>query len=309
VASDVAVGRPTWLGQLRVGALVGLEPEILDAGYEDGLTKGGVYLAADGAHGRRHVLGWVTLRHEDLTERSVLVFNNFIPVDRKLFVYQALEYDLEGPGGLGGDELTYLFVNARVAPVKLLEVQATYHRGRSIDARSITEDILDGRPVDPARLDGLLFESARARISVLPVRGLRLWIEGGRDRNDRSDEWSDRLGFGLWCNDVLGTGFDLTASHSEIDRSDRSYDATSLSVGRSLGARVYVSLDSASSLSVFIVGSDEEGVVEARPESERYAVSVNTTLSRRFSLLLTGELFDHGDFEEIRALTGLSIRF
>lgn len=296
-------------GQFRFGLYGGLEPKIREAGYVDDIMKGGVYVAVDGSHGRRHVLGWTMIRNDDLTERSVITFNNFIPVARKFFLYQGLQYDTEGPAGLGDSQLSYFFTNIRYAPVRLIEFQGTYHRGRSIDARSITDDVLDGRPVSPERLDGLLFESGRFRVTLNPWRRVRFWAGYGRDRNNRDDEWSDRLNYGFSVNDILGVGLDLTASNSRIDRLDHEYDSTYVSLGKTLGRRVYLTLDYNTSLSIFHYSDGDGGYVELRPESERWALSMNANISRLFSLLLVAEFMDHDDFEEVRALTGLTFRF
>ncbi len=307
--AEVRTRNVSSFGQWRFGLFAGLEPKIREAGYVEDLEKGGAYVALDGSHGRRHVLGWVTIRNQSLTERSVVVFNNFIPVGRKFFLYEALEYDLEGPAGLGRSELTYLFTNVRYAPARVVEFQGTYHRGRSIDARSITDDVLDGRPVDPGRLSGLLFESARFRVTVNPWRRLRVWAGVGQDRNNRSDEWNDRIDYGFSLNDIFGVGLDLTASNARTDRVDTSYDSTYVSLGKTLGRRVYLSLDYITSLSVFHYADGDGGFVEVRPESSRYGLSLNANLSRRFSLLLVGEWMDHDDFNEVRVLTGLTVRF
>ena len=309
VFGEYRTPKVTSFGQWRFGLFAGLEPKIRDAGFVDGVEKGGVYAAVDGGHGRRHVLGWVTIRNEGLTERSVVVFSNFIPVKRKFFLYQALEYDLEGPAGLGKDELTYFFANLRYSPVRALDLQGTYHRGRSIDTRGIADDVLDGRPVNPDRLAGLLYESARFRVTVNPWRYVRIWGGYGRDKNNRQDEWSDRLEYGLSFNNIGGLGLDFTARNSEIDRSGTSYDTTYVSFGKTLGRKVYLSLDYVSALSVFQFDDGDGGLIEIRPESDRYSLSLNANLSRTFSLLLVGEWMDHDDFEEFRALTGLTIRF
>jgi hypothetical protein len=296
-------------GQFRFGLFAGVEPKIREAGYVDGITKGGVYVAVDAAHGRRHTLGWVQIRNEELTERSIVVFNNFIPVGRKFFFYQALEYDLEGPAGLGDSELSYFFANIRYAPVRLIEFQGNYHRGRSVDARSITDDVLDGRPVDPERLQGLLFESGRLRVSVNPWRWVRFWVGYGQDRNNRDDDWNSRTNVGLSLNNIAGIGLDFTASTSRIDRMDRDYDSTWVSLGKTIGRRFYVSVDYLTSLSVFQYHDSEGGTIEIRPESERYSLNLNANISRMFSLLLVAEWTEHDDYEEVRALTGLTFRF
>ena len=73
-----------------------------------GVSKYGAYVALDGDAARRHVLSFVTLRDSGLTERSVILFNNYLPLGRKFFLYQAAEYDLLGPAGQGSGHLTYL---------------------------------------------------------------------------------------------------------------------------------------------------------------------------------------------------------
>ena len=98
-----------------------------------------------------------------------------------MFIYQAAEVDLSGPGGEGSGGLTYFFVNARVAPAKRADIQFTYHRGRSIDARSITDDLLNGRPVPAKTLDGFLFESIGARLTVEVAKGVRVFAGYGQD--------------------------------------------------------------------------------------------------------------------------------
>jgi len=297
------------LGRFRFGLFAGGEPEIRDASYVDNVLKGGVYVAVDGGGGRRHVLGWTLIRNDSLTERSVVTFSNFIPVNRAFFLYQALEYDLEGPGGMGSSELTYFFTNLRWAPTRLVQIQGTYHRGRSIDSRSITDDMLDGRPVAPDRLAGLLFESGRMRLTISPLRRLRFWVGYGRDRNNRDEDWNDRTDYGVWISDIGGSGFDLRASNATVNRGDSTYDNMYVSLGKGLGPKVYVSLDYITSLSIFHYSAGDGAVIEVRPESQRYGLSMNVNLNRTFSLLLTGEMMNHDDFDEMRVLTGLTVRF
>ncbi|MFH1574845.1 MAG: hypothetical protein ABIG68_12740, partial [Acidobacteriota bacterium] len=102
---------PLGLGEMRVGAFYGLEPKIMKAGYVSNVQKFGGYLTLDGGGTRRHVLGYVNIRNQGLTERSVLVFSNYIPIKREFYLYQAMEYDLQGPAGQGRARLSYFFAN------------------------------------------------------------------------------------------------------------------------------------------------------------------------------------------------------
>jgi hypothetical protein len=64
-----AAGSATRAGRLRAGAFGGLEPQVYEARYVPGVRKFGGYVALDGDHARRHVLGFVDVRHASLTER------------------------------------------------------------------------------------------------------------------------------------------------------------------------------------------------------------------------------------------------
>ena len=276
----------TAFGLVRVGLFAGLEPERHEAGYVEDVRKGGVYAAVDGSHGRRHVLGYVMVRNSDLTERSVVVFNNYVPVARTFHLYQALEYDTKGPGDLGEAELSYFFANLRYSPAKIVDLQATYHRGRSVDSRSITRDQLDGRPVSPEALEGLLFESSRLRITVHPTRHLSLWATYGQDQNNRGDASRDRLQFGASARNLFDSGFDITLASSQTSNGDDSYDSLHASIGTGVGSRVYLSLDYNESLAVYHYDDGDGGTIEVHPESSRYSLSSNLNLNRTLSFLL-----------------------
>ena len=298
----------TILGTIRIGLFGGVEPDRFDAGWDSDVTKAGGYVAVHGDRGRRHVLGYVRMENDSVTERSVVVFNNFVPVGRKLFLYQAAEYDLEGPAGLGDSDLTYLFANLRYSPARIVQLQGTYHRGRSVDTRTITEDHLAGRPIPVEALDGFLFEATRVRVTVRPLRLLSVWVSWGHDRSNRDDEPRDRIGGGFSLRDILGAGFDLTATRSEIDHGSEAYDATYASLGRSFGLRLYLSLDYHQSLAIYVYDTDG-GTVTVRPDTRRYAVSANANLGRRYSLLLTLEQVDGDGLDTNRALVGTTVRF
>jgi len=136
----------TPLGSWRFGLFAGLEPEFYEGGFAEDVRKGGVYAALDGARGRRHVLGWVTIQNSDLTERSVVVFNNYLPLARTFNMYQGLEYDTQGPGDLGDSDLSYFFINLRYARSRSSTCrEPTTAADRSTPARSPATSSTAGR--------------------------------------------------------------------------------------------------------------------------------------------------------------------
>ena len=293
----------------RAGLFGGLEPLHFDTGYASGVRKGGIWAAYDGHAARRHVLAFVAIQNEGVKERSVISTTNFIPAGKSFFLYQIAEYDLHGPGGSGSGDLSYFFATARVLPVAAVELQLNYHQGRSIDARSITNDIVDGRPVDPRLLEGYLFESVGGRVSVNVSRTVRVHAAYAQEKNNREDTAYPRVSGGVSVRDVLGSGVDVTTYASRVDRELGPYTSVYASIGRSLGTRWYVSADYTSSLSVLRITSGGGSVVETRPQAERYGLSTQVNLGRRFSLFLNLERLEEDTAHEDRLATGLSVRF
>jgi len=294
----------------RAGAFGGAEPDILDVGYVPGIRKLGAYFAVDGNGAERHVLGYVNIRNQGLTERSVASMTNYLPLGQSVFIYQAAEVDLAGPGGKGRGGLTYVFANARVAPARWADLQLTYHRGRSIDARAITDDIRNGRPVPAKALDGFLFESAGARLTVQAARGVRAFVGYGRDKSDRDTEPMNRLSFGVYSSNLLGTGLDVNVTDYRYRRgSTSSYDSWYVSVGRSAGSRVYLSGEYTTSLSVLRYAREDGFLIENRPHTDRFGASANISLSRTLSFLVVADYTRDEGYKEARLLSGLSVRF
>ncbi len=300
---------PWGIGRLRAGVFGGLEPKILDVGYEKGIRKFGGFLALDGDNARSHVLGYARIQDSGRTERSVLTMTNFVPVGQKFFFYQGAEYDLVKPGGAGRSGLNYLFVNARYAPVSALEFQVLYHHGRSIDARTITQDILNGQPVDSRTAEGFLFESAGGRITVEVLRGTRLIAGYSREKDNQSDRAYGRTTLGLWSTNVLGTGFDVTVTDSRSNRPGGAYDSWYASLGRNLGKRFYLSAEYTTSLSILQLYNTDGVLVETQPRSKRYSLYGLWNVDRHFSLMLTGERIREDTVTDNRLLLGLVYRF
>lgn len=295
--------------RLRVGGFFGYEPKILDFEYVPNVKKFGGYLAVDGQGSRRHVVGLVSIRNSGFTERTVLTTTNFLPVGRDFFLYQGAELDLVGPAGRGSGKLSYLFTNARYRPLSFLELQGTYHRGRSTDARTITQDHIDGRPISPQALEGLLFESAGGRAWVTFPGRIRLFGGYASSKNNRNDSSTGRTNYGLIIPDLLSSGLDVNISGTRMKRAGSSNDSWNFSMGRNLGRRVYLSGDYTSSLSVLKVLGSQNIIIETRPRLQRYMLSSIIRLSRILSLTLTAEHLRDDDVRETRVMSGLVYRF
>jgi len=299
---------PWAAGRLRVGVFGGLEPKILDAGYAKDVKKFGGYVALDGDGARSHVLGFVQIRDAGLTERSVLTMTNFIPGGTTFFLYQGAEYDVEKPGGLAKAGLNYLFANVRWAPASWIELQGLYHHGRSVDARTITQDQLNGVPVDARTVEGFLFDSAGGRVTFRITPSLNVYAGYSRERDNRDDRSYGRTNLGLFAGNVLGSGLDVVVSDYRSDRPGGAFDSWYASLGRNLGPKLYVSADYSTSLSrlTFVSG---DVTIQSRPKTKRYSLYGLWNVDRHFSLMLTGEQLRDDTTRSNRVLLGLMYRF
>jgi hypothetical protein len=134
--------------RFRAGGFMGLEPKSFDVGYVPDVRKQGVYLAVQRGFLQRHVVGYTRVQQGSMIERSVLSTTNFLPIKRVVNVYQAAEYEVRGPAqGTAQRGLSYFLANVRATPLAGIELLGTYNRGRALDARQLTADLISGRPL------------------------------------------------------------------------------------------------------------------------------------------------------------------
>lgn len=297
------------LGRWRGGLFGGLDPNVYTLGYGDGVRKLGGYAVLEGARGRRHVAGYVNVHNGEMTERSVLSVANFVPAG-PLFVYQVAEYDLAPvAGGHGHDGLAYLFGTARLSLGRRLELQGTMNRGRSVDARGLSDDIQAGRPVTQQAVDGLLYESYGGRVSGEILPRVRTYVGYSRDRNNRADAPTGRWQAGGFAGDLFGSGVDVTVSASRMRGPAGAYHSTFVSAGRELGRRIYATAELSTALSLVRFLRWDGFVVETRPTTKRFGGNATLQLWRSTSSFVSLEhTRDGDDYREWRALTGLTVR-
>ena len=295
--------------RFAAGAFSGAEPLVYDTGYAAGVRKYGGYVSLQRGFMQRHVVGYARIQQQGVTERELLTFTNYIPGRSGFFLYQAAEVDLKGPAnGVATGGLTYFLANGRVSAGPRVELNGTYNRGRSLDARRLTDDVLNGRPLTPEAVQGLQYETTGGRVILKVARQTDVWGGYYRDRNNRDDAATGRLTVGGHAGDVMGTGLDLSGNLARHDRPTGPYTSTYLSVGHSIGRSWYVSGDYSTSLSVIRFVRSDGVVIETRPSTRRYSGNLNATLDRHFSLMLVVDYTQDEGYRELRLLSGLTYR-
>jgi hypothetical protein len=295
--------------RIRIGAFSGLEPVLYDTGYESGVRKHGGYLAIERGFLRRSLIGYTLIRQGSMTERSVVTTTNYVPVGKSFFLYQAAEIDVQGPAdGTASRGLSYFLANGRMTATRRIELLGTYNRGRALDARTLTGDLRNGRPLTAEAIDGLRYESAGTRMTVEVVPQIHVYAGYSRDRNNRDDAATNRVTLGGHAADVLRRGFDVSLSGSRMERPTGPYHSMFASIGRNIGRTLYVSADYSTSLAVVrFVGLD--GIaIESRPSMRRISGTGSATIARDLSLLVTVDYSRDDQVDETRLLAGLSFR-
>ncbi len=296
------------VGRFRIGGFAGLEPNILDIGYAPHVKKYGAFLGFDAAATRRHSLGYVTIKNGSLTERTAITANNLLPIGPRVFIYQAAEYNVTQPAGMARRGFAYFMTNARVTPNDRVELQLNYNRGRSIDARGLGEDVLNGRPVTQLAVDGLLYESIGGRATVEVLPRVRIYAGYSSNRNNRDASASGRVIVGGYAPNAAGSGLDLTASDSMMQQPSGSYHSRYVSVGRQLGRLLYLTGDYSTSLSVVRFSRSDGIRIETRPHTTRFSAAANAYLTRTTSMIATIERTNEDELHEVRVLAGLTYR-
>ena len=295
--------------QWSVGAFAGAEPLGYEAGYATGIRKYGGFVALDSGFLRRHVIGFANIRHGALTERSMLSVTNYVPVGKSVFAYQALEYDLAGPAnGAAKGGLSYFFINARATASPRVELQGTYNRGRSINARQLSDDVLNGRPLSAQAIDGLRYETAGGRVSVKVAKRIEIYGGYSRDRNNRDDAATNRMTIGGYSSNLFDSGLDVSGSDSLIDRPTGPYHARYISVGRAVSRSVYASADYSTSLAVVRYLRSDGVTIETRPWSRRLSGNLSAMFGRHVSLVGVIDVTIDEDVKDFRVMTGLTYR-
>jgi hypothetical protein len=245
-----------------------------------------------------------------MTERSIVSITNYVPAGSRFFAYQAAEVDVKGPAqGTAPSGVSYFLANVRYSPAQRVEVSGTYNRGRSIDARTLTNDLLNGRALTQQATEGLRYESRGGRLTVELFRGAQIYGSYAQDRTNRDDELAGRVAIGGHLANLLRSGLDVSVSDSRINRPTGAYHSRYVSVGRNISRSVYVSGDYSTSLSVIQFLRSDGIVIETRPWTRRFSGSANATLGRSTSLLFTFDYTQDEVQDEIRLLSGLSYRF
>jgi hypothetical protein len=137
---------------------------------------------------------------------------------------------------------------------------------------------------------------------------LRVHAGYARDRNNMDSAATGRVTAGASLANLAHMGIDASVSQSWIQRPTGAYRATYVSVGRRIGAAVYLSADYSSSVSIARFTRSDGFVIETRPRTRHVSTSGLVTLSRNLSLLTMVDWTRGDTATDVRMQSGLTVR-
>jgi len=221
---------------LLLGGYAGLEQATYVNKVDFHYQKYGVFARYDGAGAKSFSLSYNHLRYSGKNEQQYLYAQAFMPVQKTLFVYGNVQYEL-GPHLATQDRLSLLFLNARADITQYADATVFFSQGKGLDFHRYLVD----RSLDPSLNDQDLqrfFYSRQygLRLSFKPVKNIKLYVS--RQESEQKDyglknhTW--RLGASVW--DIIKSGFSLYGDYSfnrgDLAESDSYYISLNKDVGR-----------------------------------------------------------------------------
>ena len=192
---------------------------------------------------------------EDYDSRDLIVFDTSLNYAKRLFLYQAGEYQI-GSETNNEDALTYYFCNLRYQPVAPLAFSVYYNHYDQDPLLILVDDSYDDILDDYYDEDHVAKENKSDSISPkIDLRLNRYWRVYVRYRHTDS-EFIQSIKTGQWlvgasCQDLFNSGVYLHCNVSKTENDYRDYDSTYISLQRNFGRDLSLTASYAHSSTVY----------------------------------------------------------
>lgn len=219
-----------------VGGYYGWESSVYINRFDSDYQKFGLFGRFLGTQGKRLSLSYNHVRYSGMTERQYVYAGTLYPIKKILVLYGNIEYELVSHID-SSDRLSRIFLNARVDPIRSIDILAFYSSGRGLDYhRYIIEKSQDPTLNDTGLERFYYTRQYGLRLSFKPTKRIRLYISRReseqKDDNIKNHTWM----FGGSAGNILDSGITAYGSYSrnrgEISESDSYYVALSKDLGR-----------------------------------------------------------------------------
>lgn len=271
---------------LLVGAYGGLQQEVYINKVDTHYQKYGLFARYDGSGATSLSLSYNHIRFSGTTEQEYLYAQVFVPVQKTLFVYGNIQYEL-GPHLASKDRLSLVFLNARVDVTRYADVTAYFSSGKGLDFhRYLLEKSQDPSFNDQELQRFFYSQQYGLRLSFKPVNNLRVYIS--RQESEQKDfhlkdhTWR----FGASILNILKSGFsaygDYSLNRGELAESNSYY----LSLNKDFGRfSWYATFSNTYNGFRYVAGAETPQIIHFN-DYKTLGSSVLFYLNRRFSISL-----------------------
>lgn len=221
---------------LSLGGYGGLEPDIYNSRWDTGYLKFGAFARYLGPGARQFTFSYNRLHFEGRTEREYVYANLLMTVKRVGVLYGNLEYELNGLTK-SEDRLSRAFANLRVNLGRSADITAHYSSGRGLDYHRYLLEQSQDPNLQQNEVERYYYnQSYGLRLSVKPVKNLRLFGERRESEQKDRDVRNHSSRFGVSASDILDSGVSMygsfTMNRGDASESDSYYISASRNFGK-----------------------------------------------------------------------------
>jgi hypothetical protein len=220
---------------LLFGGYAGLEQQVYARKFDTSYLKYGAFARFTGPKALSLSLSFNELRYSGRPERTYIYVQSFVPVKQTLYVFGNAEFEL-GKGVKRADRLSRVFLNARVDLGRMADVTGFYSSGRGLDFHGYVLERSQDPGLPDRGLERFFYsEQYGGRLSVNPVKGIRLHLSRLESRQKDLDIRNHTWRFGASAADILKSGVTAYGDYSANRGTHAESDSYYLSLDRDFG--------------------------------------------------------------------------
>jgi len=186
------------------GLYLGCEPNLAEIKTNPDYHKGGLFLNYRGLNGLSAIFSCNHIRFKGLSERTFLYGQAFLPIWKRIYSYQHIEYEL---GPQAKSRLTRLFINTRLDLSNSISTTGSYYYGQGYDYHQmVLEKLKSGQTPTTEDLEQFYwYEDLGLRLSLKVGQRQRISGHASLARKKRDGDILPRYGVSYFIDDLFGS--------------------------------------------------------------------------------------------------------
>lgn len=221
---------------ISLGGYFGLEPDIYHTRWDLNYLKYGIYVRYRGHKAKQLSLSLNRLSYDGKTERQFLYSSILFPYKRLFVLYGNLEYEMD-QHIKNEDQLSRLFLNARVNLSSFIDITANFSSGRGLDYHQFILEQSKNPTLQNQEIDRYYYNKMIGiRFSLKPVKSIRLSVSKRESEQKDQGIKNHTTQLGLSLFNIFKSGIsiwgNLNINRGESSESNAYYISTSKNFGK-----------------------------------------------------------------------------